>query len=85
MRAVKRCKDVQLKYELSPIDVNTIIKPAVQAFTNQFKTQYKKEVFLIDQEDPSIVNPIPVTVKDQPKDVFSQFKIIHNLVNGKLK
>ena len=51
----------------------------------QFRIQYKKEVELVDNEDPSLDNESQLTIKDQPKDVFSLFKIVHNLINGKLK
>ena len=51
----------------------------------QFRSQYKKEVELVENEDPSLDSEPKLTIKDQPKDVFSLFKIVHNLINGKLK
>jgi len=81
------CKDVQLKYKVDESDIQSVIKPSVTKFINQYKIQYKKEIE--DQEKSAALGKEPAgmapSVKDPPKEVFSLFKIMHNLMAGKHK
>ena len=81
------CREIQLKYKLDDSDVQSVIKPSVQKFINQYKIQYKKEIEDLEKVTYSGIEPVQTipTVKDAPKEVFSLFKIMHNLINGKFK
>jgi hypothetical protein len=57
-------KDVRLKFSLDQSEINNIIKPAVHAFSKQFRIQYKKEVELVDNEDPSLDDERHLTIRD---------------------
>ena len=56
-----------------------MIRPSVINFINQYKTQYKKEI------EDHLKEHIAPTVKDPPKEIFSLFKTMHNLIDGKYK
>lgn len=69
-----------LAHVLSSDEHRLVIKPAVDRFNKQYRSQYKTEFVAIEQSLDTSVSSAGKAIA--PKEVFGQFKTIKNLVQG---